>query len=68
MKPVLLDTSLYVPFFRKGAGLDQIFGNTIDSIYLSVVVVEELYAGATDPFTLKKLDFFYRVLKKHGLF
>lgn len=65
MKKILFDTSIYISFLREGKALNFFLDHPSYSIYLSMVVLQELYAGATDPFTLKKLDQFYHTLKKY---
>ncbi len=65
MKKILFDTSIYISFLREGKTLNFFLDHPSYSIYLSMVVLQELYAGATDPFTLKKLDQFYHTLKKY---
>jgi hypothetical protein len=59
---LLLDTSIYIPFINKGISnpvLDM--GPERALLFMSAVVLEELYAGAHDPASLKLLDKLYDV-------
>lgn len=54
---VIVDTSVYIPFINDGIShpiLDAAFGSPL--LYMSAVVMEELYAGAFDRETIKLLD------------
>lgn len=50
MQPVLFDTSVYIRSLRRGDGLTTTLRwlNTDTPIWLSSVVLEELYAGASE--------------------
>jgi predicted nucleic acid-binding protein len=50
-RKVLFDTNVYIEAIRLGlaADLSQLLLSTIPRMYLSAVVVQELYAGALDP-------------------
>ena len=58
---VILDTSIYIPFINEGI-VDPILESDIGKpvIYLSDVVISELYAGALDNQSLKLLDKLYK--------
>lgn len=59
---LLLDTSIYIPFINKGIStpiLDA--GPERSLLFMCVVVLEELYAGAHDPASVKLLDKLYDV-------
>ena len=58
---VILDTSIYIPFINEGI-VDPILESDIGKpvIYLSAVVIAELYAGALDNQSLKLLDKLYK--------
>lgn len=66
MHKIILDTSIYIPMLRHG----KMPGNVIDSagsiIYLSSVVMQELYAGAVDQYTMSALDEFFHVFDKNN--
>ena len=57
---VILDTSIYIPFINAGIS-HPIFelGYETPLLYMSAVVIEELYAGASDTNTIKLLDRLY---------
>jgi len=66
---VLVDTSIYIPFINKGvsnpvleAGIEK------PMLYMSAVVMEELYAGAQDLPTVRLLDRMYETYEKLGRF
>ncbi len=57
---LLLDTSIYIPFINHGIthpAIDLPQGQPL--IYMSAVVMEELYAGALDIPSIKLLDKMY---------
>lgn len=59
---LLLDTSIYIPFINKGISnpiLNQ--GPDRSLLFMCAVVVEELYAGAHDPASVKLLGKLYDV-------
>ncbi len=50
---VILDTSIYIPFINEGIThpiLELEYGTPL--LYMSAVVIEELYAGASDNNTI----------------
>jgi predicted nucleic acid-binding protein len=54
---VILDTSIYIPFINEGVAhpvLELEYETPL--LYMSVVVIEELYAGALDNSSVKLLD------------
>lgn len=54
---VIFDTSIYIPFINNGIA-HPVFEGDIGKplIYMSAVVIEELYAGAFDKVSIKLLD------------
>lgn len=59
---LLLDTSIYVPFINKGiANPILTLGPELSLLFMSAVVLEELYAGAHDLTSIKLLDKLYDV-------
>lgn len=57
----ILDTSIYIPFINKGVAyppIDLKLGESM--LYMSTVVIEELYAGASDRFSIRLLDRLYK--------
>ena len=64
---VVFDTSVYIPFINKGVAHPAFAftgGNPV--IYMSAVVMEELYAGAFDAESLKLLDKMEATFRKLG--
>ena len=64
---VIFDTSVYIPFINKGVAHPAFAfpgGNPV--IYMSAVVMEELYAGAYDAESLKLLDKMQAIFRKVG--
>src|SRR4030042_5552439 len=58
---VILDTSIYIPFINEGIAhpvLELEYGTPL--LYMSAVVIEELYAGALDNSSVKLLDRLYK--------
>ncbi len=57
---VVLDTSIYIPYINEGVS-HPVFEleEYIPIIYMSAVVMEELYAGAHDRKTVRLLDKLY---------
>jgi predicted nucleic acid-binding protein len=54
---VLLDTSVYIPFLNRGISIPSLEDTPgMPLLYMSAVVMEELYAGAYDRFTIRLLD------------
>jgi len=61
----ILDTSVYLPFLRRGGEIDDLtFLRRPTLLYLSNVVFVELYAGARDRSTVRLLDHFYRTFDR----
>ena len=59
---LLLDTSIYIPFINKGITNPTLdLGPDRSLLFMSAVVLEELYAGAHDPSSVKLLDKLYDV-------
>ena len=57
---LILDTSIYIPFINRGIAhpiIESHHGRPL--IYMSAVVLEELYAGALDIHSVKLLDKMY---------
>ena len=66
---LVLDTSIYIPFINKGIAHPAIESHQAHPLlYLSAVVVEELYAGAFDAHTIKLLDKLYDTFSNLGRF
>jgi predicted nucleic acid-binding protein len=64
---VILDTSIYIPFIKAGIShpiLELEYETPL--LYMSAVVIEELYAGASDNNTIKLLDKLYRTFEDLG--
>lgn len=64
---VIFDASIYIPFINKGIACP----NTELSVgkpllYMSAVVIEELYAGAFDKVSVKLLDRMYKAFETVG--
>jgi predicted nucleic acid-binding protein len=56
----ILDTSIYIPFINQGIAHPIIESHQVRPlIYMSAVVLEELYAGALDIHSVKLLDKMY---------
>ena len=63
----ILDTSVYIPFLRDGIihpKFPEDFVNPL--LYMSSVVVSELYAGAHDSQSIKLLDKLYNTFQDVG--
>lgn len=61
---VILDTSIYIPFISEGVTHPILeLEESIPIIYMSAVVIEELYAGAHDRKTIKLLDKLYNTFQ-----
>jgi predicted nucleic acid-binding protein len=59
---LLIDTSIYIPFINKGVANPILsLGPERSLLFMSAVVLEELYAGAHDPTSIKLLDKLYGV-------
>ncbi len=57
---VILDTSIYIPYINEGVSHPVLeLEESLPIIYMSAVVMEELYAGAHDGKTIKLLDKLY---------
>ena len=63
MLKIVIDTSVYIPFIRKGIYVPQIEREGA-VIYMSSVVMQELYAGAFETKVVKALDKVYRVFTR----
>ena len=63
---VIIDTSAYIPFIREGIFIPQIETEGQVLLYMSSVVMEELYAGAFDPKLVKALDRVFDTFTKVG--
>jgi len=63
---VIPDTSVYIPFINKGIAYPVFEMKTRPLLYMSAVVLEELYAGAFDKVSVKLLDRIYRTFKDTG--
>ncbi|MEW6068321.1 MAG: type II toxin-antitoxin system VapC family toxin [Nitrospirota bacterium] len=64
---VILDTSIYIPFINAGIShpiLELEYETPL--LYMSAVVIEELYAGASDNTTIKLLDKLYGTFEDLG--
>lgn len=64
---VIFDTSIYIPFINEGKAnpvFDLKSGKPL--LYLSAVVIEELYAGAHDKTSINLLDRLYETFDKIG--
>lgn len=60
----IFDTCVYIPWIRQGKLREFADQNSEKDVCLSVIVAQELYAGAKDPFTKRVLGHFYSVFKK----
>ncbi|MBE7444244.1 MAG: type II toxin-antitoxin system VapC family toxin [Planctomycetia bacterium] len=63
---VIFDTSIYIPFINDGIAYPAGEPNVNPGkqmLYLSAVVIEELYAGAFDTQSIKLLDTLYKTFK-----
>jgi hypothetical protein len=64
---ILLDTSVYIPYINQGIAHPILeFREGAPVLYMSAVVMEELYAGAFDRTTQRLLDRVYRTFNKLG--
>ena len=64
---VILDTSIYIPFINAGIShpiLELEYETPL--LYMSAVVIEELYASASDNNTIKLLDRLYGTFEDLG--
>lgn len=64
---VIFDTSIYIPFINQGieySAIELNIGKPI--IYMSAVVIEELYAGAFANASIKLLDRMYDTFESLG--
>lgn len=64
---VIFDTSVYIPFINQGVAYPAFelkFGKPV--LYMSAVVIEELYAGAFDDLSIKLLDKMYETFENIG--
>ena len=61
----LLDTSIYLSFLRRDEEIRDLgFLRRPTLLYMSSVVFAELYAGARDRFTLRRLERLYRTFDR----
>lgn len=64
---VLLDTSIYIPHINDGVTHPNLaIKSGRPLVYMSAVVMQELYTGALDPVTSRLLDRLYRTFKTIG--
>lgn len=64
---VVIDTSVYVPFINKGTSHPMLeLGQGVPLFYMSAVVIEELYAGASDDASIRLLDNLYKTFESAG--
>ncbi|MEK6725809.1 MAG: type II toxin-antitoxin system VapC family toxin [Deltaproteobacteria bacterium] len=64
---VVIDTSVYIPFINKGTSHPLLgLGQGVPLFYMSAVVIEELYAGASDDASIKLLDNLYKTFDSAG--
>lgn len=63
---VVLDTSVYIPFINEGITHPVLDIGGHPLIYMSVVVIEELFAGASDSKSIKLLDGLYKAFESAG--
>ena len=64
---VICDTSIYIPFINQGIAHPAVFNETsAPLLYMSSVVVSELYAGAHDSQSMRILDKLYHVFQGVG--
>lgn len=64
---VLLDSSIYIPFINQGISHPALeISEGIPLVYMSAVVMEELYAGALDPNTIRLLDKLFNTFDRLG--
>lgn len=66
MNKIILDTSVYIPMLRSGKGPGSVIDAVDSVIYLSAVVMQELYAGAVDGNTLDFLNDLCVTFQKNG--
>ena len=64
---VVIDTSVYIPFINNGISHPLLeLGQGVPLFYMSAVVIEELYAGASDDASIKLLDNLYKTFDSAG--
>lgn len=64
---IILDTSIYIPFINEGNAFPEFELKVAKPvIYMSAVVIEELYAGAFDRKSVKLLDRMYKTFDGLG--
>lgn len=64
---VLLDASIYIPFIKRGISHPALeISEGTPLLYLSAVVIEELYAGAFDSYIIRLLDKLYNTFDRLG--
>lgn len=68
MSRIILDTSIYIPFLRKGILPAEVHPSPETTVYLSSVVAQELLAGTGDDVTLQSFKRFCNVFKQNRRF
>lgn len=64
---VICDTSVYIPFINKGIAHPVFSNESVRPVlYMSAVVLSELYAGAHESQSIKLLDKLYRTFQNVG--
>ncbi|BCB95449.1 hypothetical protein JZK55_03710 [Dissulfurispira thermophila] len=64
---VICDTSIYIPFINQGIAHPAIFDEAVTPVlYMSSVVLSELYSGAHDNRSIKLLDKIYYTFQDLG--
>jgi len=63
----LIDTSIYIPFINRAITHPVLkFGDMTPLLYMSAVVMEELYAGAFDKTSIRVLDRLFKTFDQLG--
>lgn len=64
---VICDTSIYIPFINQGIAHPAIFDESVTPVlYMSSVVLSELYSGAHDSQSIKLLDKLHHIFQNVG--
>lgn len=64
---VICDTSIYIPFINQGIAHPAIFDESATPVlYMSAVVLSELYAGARESQSIKLLDKLHHTFQNVG--
>lgn len=64
---VICDTSIYIPFINQGTTHPVFSTSSVSPVlYMSSVVLSELYSGAHDSQSIKLLDKLYRIFRNVG--